>query len=435
MILGPATLITGGLEAQVLPNAALRVVGAHFAALGLFADVRLAFPDDPIFDTGHRVIVPGFVDALVLPHATFAVGLAGWSGRTVSASELASVLDPDAWAAATRAVLVAGLKRGVTTAFIVAPAHEAGIEGMAAVVAAAQETKVRACIAGAVTDRHGTARAADLLDEGGALVARAMKGWGDRLRALHGIASLSEVGDATLAAVAERARATGAGVYVHAGTDESDARDALGRYGTTPAGRLMRAGLFTPLTVVGPARAWPEADAALLAASGAIWATTPRSDIEGSGGSFDYVALAGRGLVPATGSGDRVPHPLGEVEAAYRAARRHGQEPAPAARVAAQMLFERGAELAQRHFVTGLGTLLPGSPADLVVLDAFPATPLGPENWVDHLVHGLTTARPQAVMVAGELLLADGRLTTLDEREVQRQARAAAHRLWPQMAR
>jgi len=435
VILGPATIITGGLEPQVVPNAALRVVGAHFAALGPFSDVRLAFPEDAIFDTGHRIIMPGFVDALVLPHATLAVGLAGWSGRPAPAAELAAELDADAWGAATRAALIAGLKHGMTTAFVVAPAHMAGIEGMAAVVAAAQETKVRVCIAGAVTDRHGEARAAELIEEGTALVERAKKGWGDRLRALHGIAPLSEVGEATLAAVAERARATGAGVYVHAGADESDARDALQRYGTTPAGRLLRAGLFTPQTIVGPARAWPEADAALLAASGAIWATTPRSDIEGSGGSFDYVTLGARGLVPAVGAGDRLPHPLGEVEAAYRASRRHGQEPAPAARVAAQMLFERGAELAQRHFVPGLGNLLPGSPADLVVLDAFPATPLGPENWIDHLVHGLTTARPHAVMVAGELLVADGRTTAIDEREVQRQARAAAHRLWPKVAR
>ena len=65
VILGPATIITGGLEPQVVPNAAIRVVGAHFAALGPFSDVRLAFPEDAIFDTGHRIILPGFVDALV----------------------------------------------------------------------------------------------------------------------------------------------------------------------------------------------------------------------------------------------------------------------------------------------------------------------------------------------------------------------------------
>jgi 5-methylthioadenosine/S-adenosylhomocysteine deaminase len=434
MIVGPATLITGGLEPQVLPGAGLRVVGAHVAALGPFADVSLAFPDDPVWDTGHRVVVPGFVDALRLPHAALAVGLAEYAGIEGTLAAVERELDADGWAAATRATLVAGLKQGVTTAFLVCPAHGAGAEGLAAVVVAAQETKVRACIAGAVTDRFGPARAAELLDESAALVERAKKGWGDRLRALFGVATLAEVGDATLAAVAERARAAGAGVYLHAGLDEEDARDAVARHGTTPAGRLMRAGLFDRSTVVGPARGWPEPDAALLAAGGAIWASTPRADVAERGASFDYVTLAARGLVPATGAGDRVPHPLGEAATMFEAARRAGHGAREAARVAAQALFERGPELAQRHFVPGLGNLLPGSPADLVVLDAYPATPLGPDNWMDHLVQGLGAARVQSVMVAGEVLVADGRATVLDEREVQRQARAAVHRLWPRVA-
>ena len=47
---------------------------------------------------------------------------------------------------------------------------------------------------------------------------------------------------------------------------------------------------------------------------------------------------------------------------------------------------------------------------------------------------GLGSARVHSVMVAGEILLADGRPTLADEREVQREARAAAHRLWPRVA-
>ena len=434
MILGPATLITGGLEPQVLPGGGVRIVGAHVSAMGPYEDVRLAFPDDPQWDTGHRVLLPGFVDAMQLPHRALAVGLARYAGIESPLEALEREFDADAWAAATRATLVAGLKRGVTTAFLVCPAHGAGVEGLAAVVAAAQETKVRVCIAGAVTDRLGEARAAELIDEGIALVERAKKGWGDRLRALLGVATLADVGDATLAALAERARAAGAGVYVHAGFDERDARDALERHGTTPAGRLMRAGLLERQTVVGPARGWPEADAALLSASGAIWASTPRADLEERGASFDYGALAARGLVPAVGSGEGTPHPLGDVEAIYRACRQQGQAAPLAARIAARSLFERGAELAERHFVPGLGSLLPGSPADLVVLDAFPASPIGTENWLDHLVAGLCAARVHSVMVAGEILLADGRPTLVDEREVQKQARAAVHRLWPRVA-
>ena len=101
---------------------------------------------------------------------------------------------------------------------------------------------------------------------------------------------------------------------------------------------------------------------------------------------------------------------------------------------ASQALFDRGPDLAQRHFAPGLGSLLPGSPADLVVFDVYPATPFGPENWTDHLVQSLATARAHSVMVAGELLLQEGRMTFIDERELQQKARAVVHRLWPKVA-
>ena len=434
MILGPATLITGGLDPQVLPQGGVRVVGAHVSAIGPWEDVRLAFPDDPQWDTAHRVLVPGLVDAMVLPHTALAVGLAGYVGHDAPLTALEDTLDADGWAAATRATLAAALRQGVTTAFLVCPTHGAGAEGMAAVVATAQESKIRVCVAGAVTDRRGEDHARESLDEALALVQRAQKGWGDRLRALFGVATLADVGESTLARIAERARAAGAGVYVHAGFDERDARDALERHGTTPAGRLLRAGLLDERTLVGPARGWPEADAALLAAGGPTWVSTPRADVEVRGATFDYAALAAQGLVPAVGSGESACHPRGDVEAIHRACRQSGLDGPAAARLAARALFERGAELAQRHFVPGLGSLLPGSPADLVVLDAWPASPLGAENWLDHLVAGLCTARVHSVMVAGEILLADGRPTLIDEREVQRQARAAVHRLWPRVA-
>ena len=434
MILGPATVITGGLEPQVLPHGGVRVVGAHVSTIGPWEDVRLAFPEDPHWDTAHRVLMPGFVDALVLPHAALAVGLARWAGTTDPIAALEDLLDGDGWAAATRATLAAALRQGVTTAFLVCPAHGAGVEGIAAVVAAAQESKIRVCVAGAVTDRFGEDRAHEAIDEAAALVERAQKGWGDRLRALFGVATLADLGDATLARLAERARAMGAGVYVHAGFDERDARDAVERHGTTPAGRLLRAGLLEAKTVIGPARGWPEADAALVVAGGATWASTPRADVEERGASFDYGALAAQGLVGAIGSGESPPHPRGDVEAIHRACRQEGLDAEASARVAAKALFERGAGLAERHFGPGLGSLLPGSPADLVVLDAWPASPLGPENWLDHLVAGLCAARVHSVMVAGEILLADGRPTLVDEREVQRQARAAVHRLWPRVA-
>ena len=117
----------------------------------------------------------------------------------------------------------------------------------------------------------------------------------------------------------------------------------------------------------------------------------------------------------------------------FRGARIQGRPAAQAKAVVARALFERGPDLAQRHFAPGLGLLAPGSPADLVVLDVYPATPFGPENWTDHLVQSLATARIHAAMVAGDLLLQDGRALVIDERELQQKSRAIVHRLWPRV--
>ncbi len=170
-----------------------------------------------------------------------------------------------------------------------------------------------------------------------------------------------------------------------------------------------------------------------MQASGASWVATPREDAHEHGAALDHVALAEQGIVPALGTGGLTPHVLGEGEALFRGARMAGRPAADAKRLVAQALFDRGPALAQAEFAPALGSLLPGSPADLVALDVFPATPLGPENWTDHLVQSLATARVHSVMVAGELLLSDGRTVVVDGREQQTAARAVVHRLWPRL--
>src|SRR5207237_4572415 len=78
MIVGPATIVSGGSTPHILPHAALRIVGAHVAAFGPFADVTRAFPDDAVWDTGHRIVLPGLIDAYVRPSGMLAEGLAGF---------------------------------------------------------------------------------------------------------------------------------------------------------------------------------------------------------------------------------------------------------------------------------------------------------------------------------------------------------------------
>ena len=77
-----------------------------------------------------------------------------------------------------------------------------------------------------------------------------------------------------------------------------------------------------------------------------------------------------------------------------------------------------------------LGTLEPGAPADLVVLDYLAPAPVSESSFAGHWVFGLSSRAVRDVMVAGEWVVRDRRLTRVDQDELAFSARAEAERLW-----
>jgi cytosine/adenosine deaminase-related metal-dependent hydrolase len=94
-----------------------------------------------------------------------------------------------------------------------------------------------------------------------------------------------------------------------------------------------------------------------------------------------------------------------------------------------------GHRLASALFGERLGSLEAGAPADLVVLDYRPPTPLSAENLAGHLLFGLDRSHVRSTMVAGRFVLRDRRIVSVDEPAVLARAREAAGRLWDRMAK
>jgi hypothetical protein len=95
-----------------------------------------------------------------------------------------------------------------------------------------------------------------------------------------------------------------------------------------------------------------------------------------------------------------------------------------------QRLFVHGAHWAAEHFGQGLGSVASGSPADLLLVDYRPATEFSTRTLAEHLCSGLLRAPIAGVMVAGEVIMDNGVLVSIDEREVAMRARECAARVW-----
>ncbi|MEK6629792.1 MAG: hypothetical protein AABY89_03535, partial [Acidobacteriota bacterium] len=96
-------------------------------------------------------------------------------------------------------------------------------------------------------------------------------------------------------------------------------------------------------------------------------------------------------------------------------------------------LVDGGERLASTLFGTPIGTLVPGTAADLVVCDYVAPTPIQGSNVAWHLLAGLQPAMINKVMVGGRWVYRDGRVAGVDMQEVYAKARRVAASLWTRM--
>lgn len=402
MIVGPCRVVTGGPTPEVLENAAVRVAGAHIAQVGAHAPLVAAHPDEPVWDAGGRVLVPGMVDAHAHLARHLARGLGLESAADWDAYDRALAPEDVLWG--SMAALTEALRHGITTVYDVHRSASSRDLSLAELTTAAQRLGVRlaACYAVDETDPAPERRAA--LEESLGLAADLRRRRSGRLQAFVGVRTRSlESLDLLLREVATTA---GAELPVHVELG------GVTRPGERWAGRPPNTGPClwahaerAPLALVSDARERGETLA---------WARP---------GAWD------QGCDPeyAWGTDDGLHAPPRPPESNLRGAWRQAE-------VYYHRAYVTGPRQATRQFGEGLGTIEAGSPADLVLVDYQPATDFTAHTLPAHLVAGLARSPVSGAMVAGEVLMDRGVIRSVDEAEIAARARECARRLWKRLA-
>jgi cytosine/adenosine deaminase-related metal-dependent hydrolase len=109
----------------------------------------------------------------------------------------------------------------------------------------------------------------------------------------------------------------------------------------------------------------------------------------------------------------------------------------PRAMSAAQVLhmaFTHNAHIAAHAGLPiDLGTLKVGAPADVIVINYRPTTPLTEDNMPWHILFGIDGTDVETTIVGGNVLMKGGQLFTLDEAEIARRSRQAARQVWERL--
>lgn len=450
--------ITGGrvLDSATgqAPRADILIVDGKLDTIGTVAD-----GDFEVLDAGDRLLIPGLINSHT--HAHGALGRGAVDDRVPLELFLTAAgalngnrsLEDKYLSAALSAVEM--IRHGCTAAFdlfVEIPAPSA--EGIEAVGRAYADAGMRAVVAPMLADRTLYKAFPGLLDAipephrakvealatqpyeaSLAVAAKAIADWPfdrDFVRPAVAPTIPLHASDEFLVAASRLARETGVRFQTHLAESKPQAVAAQARYGCSMVEHLDRLGVLGP-EFSGAHGIWIDgADIKRLADNGCAIAHNPPSNLRLGSGVAAVREMRDAGLRVGIGT-----------DASNTS---DGQNMFEATRLASYLSRLRGPDFArwlsaQEAFAMAtegsaallgfdkIGKLAPGYAADIVFLrlDAPNFVPF--RNPMIQTVFGESGAAIDKVMIGGKLVLAEGKVLTLDEAKLRRDAEAAASRL------
>ncbi|MFZ4521963.1 MAG: amidohydrolase family protein [Bacteroidales bacterium] len=238
---------------------------------------------------------------------------------------------------------------------------------------------------------------------------------------LVGLHASFTVGDETLKQAVKLAEQTNSGIHVHVAEDRSDEQHCVEHYRQRVVERLSRAGaLQFPKTILAHCLHLDDHERGLVEGSPAWVVQNMESNMNNSVGYFNSKGLGKRIMLGTDGMHSDM---LRSAKAAFFAGHNFDD-------IDYGGTYQRFRNV---HHYLDSNNIAGDGDNNLVVLDYDTPTPLTDSNFLGHFLFGLESAQISHVIANGKLILENGKLLTVDEKQVLEQSKIQANRLWKKM--
>lgn len=412
---GGAVLTVNGTD-DFLPAADIRVEGNIISAIG--APGSLAQPGDTLIDCSEALIAPGLVNVHTHAATAFYRGMAEdrprefWSaGYAMPGQERFTVEDH---VFSVRAACAEFLLNGVTCI-----ADRLG--NMDRIAPAIEESGIRAVVGHSLVD----AKAPADWKTAHAVIERF--GTDPRRRVFAGIAphALDTCSDELLRECARQAERTGARVFLHVAQNEPEVAAVRRRGHDGALACLAQTGLATSNTVAAHAIYLSDAEFEAWPAYGIAIAHCPASNLKIEARTLPVARLVGRvpiGLGTDWTASNNSMDMLIEARLAALVGKMRADDPqALPVRLMVRMLTIDGARVLGLDGL--IGSIEAGKRADLVMFDANKLETTPAHDPMANLIYSMGPRSVRDVLVDGQILVREGKLTRDDEAALARRHR------------
>jgi putative selenium metabolism protein SsnA len=439
MLITNGKLITWEKENRVLEDHALFIEDGKIKDLGPQIELETKYPDAERLDARRQYIMPGSIIAHTHFYGAFARGMAIPGPAPKDFPEILSklwwpldmALDEDAVRYSALVMLVDAVKHGATT-LIDHHASPNYIDGSLDVIAeAVDRAGLRAALCYEVTDRNGETRAKAGIDENIRFLNSDYAKSHPRLAASFGLHASLTLTDATLDAC-RSALPVDAGFHIHVAEHQSDEYDSLTKSGLRTVDRLHKHNILGPKSIVAHAIHIDAREAALLSETN-TWVThQARSNMNNAVGAAGVESLLRLGVPVCLGTDGFSSTMWDEWKTVYLLHKIINNDPRRMNGAdVMQMGIYNNSALAEMFFPEApIGEMKRGAQADLIFVDYHPHTPLTTGNLPWQIIFGFNESMVTTTIVAGQILMQNRQLLTLDEEKIAAHALEMAPKIW-----
>jgi putative selenium metabolism protein SsnA len=441
MLITNGKIITWEEPNQILEGQAIRIADGYVAEISPQKRLVEENPDLEQIDAGGQYVMPGNICAHTHFYGAFARGMAI---PGPAPKDFPEILEKLWWPldkslnmgdvrASAEVMMVDAIKHGTTTLFDHHASPNAIDGSLDEIADTVEEAGLRSVLCYEVTDRDGKDKARAGIDENVRFINRLNSGdqSGDRLAGTFGLHASLTLSDETFEAC-RAAVPAGDGFHIHVAEHEADEYDSLGKSGMRVVDRLAQHQILGSKTIVAHVVHIDIEEAQALQESG-TWVThQPRSNMNNGVGVAPIEGLLRAGIKVGIGT-DGFSHTMWEEwKTAYLLHKVWHRDPRRFSGLdAVQLGVYNNAALANKFFPKAeLGRLVSGAFADIIFVDYHPHTPLTEANLPWQIIFGFNESMVTTTIVAGEVLMKDRKLLTLDEEAIAASACQRAPEVW-----
>jgi len=441
-LLGNGEIVTLNDKDEFIHNGAILIEGSIIIDFGDTDFLRSKYPHVEYSNIDHRLVLPGFLNAHMHLYSTFARGMSLKGAPPIRFREILEKLwwkldknlsTPEEIYYSAMIPLIEGIKSG-TTGVIDHHASFGLISGSLDILEkAAIDTGVRSVLCYEVSDRWGKESSKQSIKENARFIKKTQKNKNPLIGSTFGLHASLTLSNKTLEESSAEAQRFGTGFHVHVAEGIEDVEDSLKKSKKRVVERLNDFGILSDKTLAIHCVHVNNDEIKILAENGTMVVHNPESNMNNAVGVPPLLEMNDAGIRIGLGTDGYTPSMLESVKVAYILPKLNYGDPRAGNDIVEKMLLKNNRAFFERFFNNSVGVIEKGAFADLAILDYYPPTPLNKDNFFYHIIFGIRESAVDSVMINGEFVYLNKKLTKIDEREVNFKACGIAKKFWEKM--